>query len=194
MGFPVGGTAAWVAAQGAVDPTAKLNVPPSPPPTPTKVAPLDTATRQYIIDEATRIAKEQGITPERALYNYADTNKIGVQDIDTYMGWAQGTTAGWATNNVPGFAPVPPPPGAAPTAPQGPLTTVPTAPPTAPAQPAPAAPHQPQYQMPVLNALYQNQQQRMTSEAPRFNFQAQQPGQTSLPQQPGALTNVISNT
>lgn len=64
----------------------------------------------------------------------------------------------------------------------------------------------PQYQMPVLNALYQAQQQRMTAPVPRFNFQQQGPltaTATANPQQstimagetpPGALTTAISGT
>ena len=91
---------------------------------------------------------------------------------------------------------------------RGPLTTVPAA--TTPAQNNPATPMPgplttaaPDYKMPVLNALYQNQQQRMFAPAPTFNFQ-QQLGSTAPAQpgsqagfaadapQPGALTTAIS--
>lgn len=68
----------------------------------------------------------------------------------------------------------------------------------------PQQPQVPQYQMPVLNALYQAQQQRMTAPVPRFNFQQQGPlTATANPQQstimagetpPGALTTAISGT
>lgn len=74
-----------------------------------------------------------------------------------------------------------------------------------PAQPYPQQ-QAPQYQMPVLNALYQAQQQRMTAPVPRFNFQQQGPLTATAaanPQQstimageppPGALTTAISGT
>ena len=71
--------------------------------------------------------------------------------------------------------------------------------------PAPVAPipAQNEYQMPVLNALYQSQQQRMTAPAPRFNFQSQGPltsvaagpsaqGFAAGEPAPGALTTVIN--
>lgn len=175
MGWPTGTTSAWANKTTPVAPV-KTASELAASVAPKGVYALSPAERAEVTRKATEVAGLQGIIPERALYNYADANKIGVQDVDTYMGWNQGTTKNWATNNVPGFVP---PTALAPSAPPtpapppGPLTTVPT-------QPA-----QPQYQMPVLNSLYQNQQQRMTSEAPRFNFQLQQPG---------ALTNVISNT
>ncbi len=85
---------------------------------------------------------------------------------------------------------------------RGPLTTVPAT--TTPAQNGSAVPGpltttaQPEYKMPMLNALYQGQQQRMLSTAPTFNFQ--QPAGTPQPPQPGsaagapqgALTTAIS--
>ena len=68
--------------------------------------------------------------------------------------------------------------------------------------PQPTAP-QNEYQMPVLNALYQGQQQRMAAPAPQFNFQAKGPltATSGAPQSqgvatgepaPGALTTVIN--
>ncbi len=84
-----------------------------------------------------------------------------------------------------GMAPLPAAPNATPpisinpatSAPVGPLTTVPgvstgsTTP-----RPAQHSPFQPQpaqpFHTPMLDALYQGQQQRMTSPAPSFNFQA----------------------
>lgn len=81
---------------------------------------------------------------------------------------------------------------------RGPLTT--TSGTTAPAQNGPAAPipgpltttAQPEYKMPMLNALYQGQQQRMLSTAPTFNFQ--QPAGTggAQPAAQGALTTVVN--
>lgn len=46
-----------------------------------------------------------------------------------------------------------------------------------------------QFNTPVLDALYQGQQQRMTSQAPSFNFQAKPAATTD---QPGALTQAIT--
>ena len=85
---------------------------------------------------------------------------------------------------------------------RGPLTTVPAT--TTPAQNGSAVPGpltttaQSEYKMPMLNALYQGQQQRMLSTAPTFNFQ--QPAGAPQPPQPGsaagapqgALTTAIS--
>lgn len=45
----------------------------------------------------------------------------------------------------------------------------------------------PQFQTPMLNSLYNAQQQRMTTPAPSFNFQAQ----TQAAPQPGALTQAV---
>lgn len=228
---------------GAPAPAAQ---PSAPTPVPAGVQPLSAADRQSVIDQATALAKAQGITPQRALYDYAAANKIGVQDVDKYMGWDVGTTANWAKTNVPGFAPptTTVAPAKVPTAldaatrasvieqakaaaakvpgmtpeqalyqyaqTQGinnggidtymgfnPGTTdwwannaiKPVAPAAVPAPSGPLTTTN-DYKMPVLNALYQNQQQRMTSEAPKFNFQAQTPAAPT--QQPGALTNVIS--
>lgn len=81
---------------------------------------------------------------------------------------------------------------------RGPLTTVPAA--TTPAQngSATTAPGpltttaQPEYKMPMLNALYQGQQQRMLSTAPTFNFQQPAGAGGAQPAAPGALTTVVN--
>lgn len=193
MGWPAGTTSAWANKTQQPDPTKTVGALTSSV-SATGAYGLDPATRQSIIDQAKAIAAQQGITPERALYNYADANKIGVQDVDTYMGWGPGTTQYWATNNVPGFTP---PPGAQGTSQVAPLATSQVAPlATTQVAPLSTVPPQPMYKLPVLNSLYQNQQQRMTSAPPQFNFQAQQTQQVAplTTQQPGALTNVISNT
>ena len=70
---------------------------------------------------------------------------------------------------------------------------------TPPAQNQPQIYPQNEYQMPVLNALYQAQQQRMSAPAPQFNFQSQGPLTTSAPQSQdgpatGALTTVINGS
>jgi len=87
---------------------------------------------------------------------------------------------------------------------QGPVIQPGTSPgwnPNANAQPALQPYQQPVYQMPVLDALYRAQQQRMSAPAPRFNFQSQSGPltATAAPQgiaagEPatGALTNVIN--
>jgi len=193
MGWPAGTTSAWANKTQQPDPIKTVGALTSSV-SATGAYGLDPATRQSIIDQAKAIAAQQGITPERALYNYADANKIGVQDVDTYMGWGPGTTQYWATNNVPGFTP---PPGAQGTSQVAPLATSQVAPlATTQVAPLSTVPPQPMYKLPVLNSLYQNQQQRMTSAPPQFNFQAQQTQQVAplTTQQPGALTNVISNT
>jgi hypothetical protein len=111
-------------------------------------------------------------------------------------GWPAGSAAALPTAPVPGGAGTYYPgqspivnsgqPQTIPVTPQGPLTQATN-----------------EYQMPMLNALYQSQQQRMTAPAPRFNFQSQQDGPLttmsgSAPRgfaagepNPGALTTAI---
>jgi len=196
MGFPVGTTQNWAVSNGRA-PAPQGNT------QPVGVQPLDPATRQSIVDQATAIAKQQGITPERALYDYAVKNHIRTQDIDTYMGWDQGTTDNWATTNVPGFRPSDSGVRTDTTTPGGtgtggetvvpgsvvpgsvvPGSVVPGSVVPGSVVPGSTGSGSDAYRMPVLNALYQAQQQRMTSQAPVFNFQSQ-----PVPQvQPGALT------
>lgn len=177
MSWPTGTTSAWVTKANAPAPV-KSAIDLAKSVAPAGVYGLDPATRASIIQQATDIGRLQGISPEQALYNYAQTQHLGNTDVDTYMGFQPGATAAWAATHLPGTQ--------AATPPAGPLTTVPQ--PTTPAATQPAAPYQPQYKVPAFNALYNNQQQRMNTPAPQFNFQSQQP------EQPGALTNVISGT
>ena len=166
MGFPAGATQNWAvlngqapAPQGNFNPTVQAAPPPPPPapappapaptpvtpvnttPTPvpvkTGVQPLDAATRQYVINEAQKLAGP-GVDYRRALLDYATKEKIGVQDIDTLMGYAPGEMAAWATKNVQGFnpagtqQPTTPVTPVAPVAPAATTTTAPAATQTAP--------------------------------------------------------------
>lgn len=53
-----------------------------------------------VIAQATNVAKLQGITPERALYNFAKTNNISNSQVDQYMGFNSGATDQWAQSNL----------------------------------------------------------------------------------------------
>lgn len=57
--------------------------------------PLDDTGRQAVIAEATRLGKEQGISPEQALYNYAKSQGIDNSGVDTIMGFGAGSTDAW---------------------------------------------------------------------------------------------------
>ena len=149
--------------------------------------PAPQATPAEVIAEAQRRAAQPGgKTAQEELWNFATAGGMDAAGIDKYMGWDTGTSQKWAV----GAGKIPAPQGnsgamttttATPT-PPGPLTTV----------------TQPEYKIPVLNALYQGQQQRMFSPAPTFNFQ--QPAGAPQPPQPGsaagapqgALTAAIS--
>lgn len=124
---PTGGTAVQPPPTPVVKPTpAPVVQPPvtaAPPPATTAPAPaglqpLSAAERQQVIDLAQAQAGP-GVDYRRALLDYATKEKIGVQDIDTLMGYKPGEMAAWATKNVQGFNPagyaestknLPPPP------------------------------------------------------------------------------------
>ncbi len=152
--------------------------------------PAPQATPAEVIAEAQRRAAQPGgKTAQEELWNYAIAGGMDAAGIDKYMGWDTGTSQKWAVAN--GKLP-------APQGNSGALTTT-TATPTPPTPPGPLTTvTQPEYKMPVLNALYQGQQQRMFSPAPTFNFQ--QPAGAPQPPQPGsaagapqgALTAAIS--
>ena len=57
--------------------------------------PLDTATRDSIIAQARALGQQQGISPEQALYNYAQTQGLSNTQIDTMMGFGAGATDSW---------------------------------------------------------------------------------------------------
>jgi len=178
MGWPAGTTSAWAnktTQQAPIKSASELAASVAP----SGVYGLDPTTRASIVQQAQDIASKQGISPEMALYNYARANNISNANVDTYMGWDKGTVDAWAQNNLPK-------PSATPPAQTAPLAQVPSTATHQPAGPLSTASYQPQYRTPTFNALYQNQQQAMTVPAPQFNFQSQQP------EQPGALTNVIS--
>ena len=193
MGFAPGSTANWAVSNGAAPaPNGNFNTTGATPVTPAGVQALGADQRSAVIAEATRRAQSNGTTPEAELYRYAQGNKISNADVDTYMGFGAGSTDAWAKANIN-------------TPPAGPLTvTDPSggasggATPATPAPQGPLTTATPDYKMPVLNALYQGQQQRMFSPAPTFNFQ--QPAGTPQPPQPGiaagapqgALTTAIS--
>lgn len=61
---------------------------------------LGATQRADVISKATDIAKLQGITPERALYNYAKANNISNSQVDQYMGFNAGATDQWAQANL----------------------------------------------------------------------------------------------
>jgi hypothetical protein len=51
--------------------------------------------------EANRLAAAQGISPERALYNYAQQQGISNAGVDSMMGFDPGSTASWIGQNIP---------------------------------------------------------------------------------------------
>ena len=63
------------------------------------MAALDPTQRASVVQQAQKIAAQQGITPEQALYNYAQQNGIDPAGVDTYMGFSPGTTQNWAVQN-----------------------------------------------------------------------------------------------
>ena len=78
--------------------------PPAPPAPPTAAAPpvptakptakpLDAATRSAVIEQAVALGKQQGISPEQALYNYAQTQGLSNAELDTVMGFSPGSAA-----------------------------------------------------------------------------------------------------
>ena len=88
------------------------------PTAPAGLQPLSASERQQVINLAQAQAGP-GVDYRRALLDYATKEKIGVQDIDTLMGYKPGEMAAWATKNVQGFNPsgyaestknLPPPP------------------------------------------------------------------------------------
>lgn len=60
---------------------------------------LGAADKQAVIAKANEVAKLQGITPEKALYNYAQANNLSNSQVDQYMGFNPGETDAWAKQN-----------------------------------------------------------------------------------------------
>ena len=180
MGFAPGTSSDWAAKNGVGgSPSKNLGMGGLP-------AALGADQRAAVIAEATRRAQSNASTPESELYRYAQGNKLSNADVDAYMGFGAGSTDAWLKANGN-------------TTPPGALTATAPAAPAAGALTTAAA----DYKMPVLNALYQGQQQRMLAPAPTFNFQQQpgamvstqpapQPGFAAGAPQPGALTTAIS--
>jgi len=107
-------------------PTGVVNINPAPTPAPTGA--LSQVDRASVVQQAQAIATKQGISPEQALWNYAQQNNLSPSQIDTYMGYPAGTTQNWASANV--SAPKPPAPVTSPvyTPPPAPVYTPPPAP------------------------------------------------------------------
>lgn len=139
---------------------------------------------------------DRGVTPVQ----YADAQSAAAANPNVVVGpTPMGTTAGQMLTTA--IAPNATPPisiNPATTTQVGPLTTVPgTTTGSASPRPAYPAPFQqpavPAYHTPMLDALYQGQQQRMTSPAPSFNFQAQPPAALKDGGSVGALSRVIKH-
>lgn len=56
-----------------------------------------------ITDQATQLGQQQGISPEQALYDYAQTQGLSNGAVDTLMGFAPGSTTSWAQQNIPNY-------------------------------------------------------------------------------------------
>jgi tape measure domain-containing protein len=66
---------------------------------------LSQPTRDSITAQAMAIAAAQGISAERALYDYARANNINAATVDKLMGYPNGTSNSWASaNGLPAFA------------------------------------------------------------------------------------------
>jgi tape measure domain-containing protein len=69
------------------------------------VTALDATTRASIVAQAQDIASAQGISAERALYDYARSQGINAVTLDKLMGFPNGTSNAWAQlNSLPAFA------------------------------------------------------------------------------------------
>jgi DNA-binding transcriptional regulator YdaS (Cro superfamily) len=108
MGWPDGTTAQWAQANPASKAVQLTSASRS------RVSPLSDTQRQSIVADAQKTAQLLGISPEEALYRYAQTQGLSPSQVDQYMGWPTGTTARWAKENVPApsAAPVQPLSGA----------------------------------------------------------------------------------
>lgn len=58
-----------------------------------------TAEQQAIADEASRRAQANGTTPQMEVWKYAQSQGIDAAGIDSYMGYAPGTSQSWAVKN-----------------------------------------------------------------------------------------------
>lgn len=109
FGWTPGTTTQWAvsngqmaAPQGNFNPqTATVAAPASATITSTQqgIQPLSPQERQRVIADAQQVAQQQGITPEKALWDWSVKNNIAPDAIDAYMGFAPGTSAQWATEN-----------------------------------------------------------------------------------------------
>ena len=98
MGFAPGTSSDWAAKNGVGGaPSKNLGMGGLP-------AALDPAKRASVVQQAQDIAKQQGITPEQALYNYAQKNNISNAGIDAYMGYQPGAADTWLKQNPQGQA------------------------------------------------------------------------------------------
>ena len=107
MGFSPGTTQNWAVQNGQLAaPQGNYNPgQAAPTPAPTSVQPLEAAQRASVVQQAQDIATKYGISPEMALWNYANQNGIDPAGIDSYMGFAPGTSSDWAAKNGVGGAP-----------------------------------------------------------------------------------------
>ena len=98
MGFAPGTSSDWAAKNGVGGaPSKNLGMGGLP-------AALDPTQRASVVQQAQDIAKQQGITPEQALYNYAQKNNISNAGIDAYMGYQPGAADTWLKQNPQGQA------------------------------------------------------------------------------------------
>lgn len=81
------------ATQGAGNPAANT------PATPKTYTALDPTTRASIVQQAQDRAKASGKTPEQELWDYAKSEGIPPEGVDTLMGFPPGTTANWMASN-----------------------------------------------------------------------------------------------
>lgn len=96
MGFAPGTSSDWAAKNGVGGtPSKNLGMGGLP-------AALDPAKRASVVSQAESIARQQGITPEQALYNYAQKNNISNAGIDSYMGYQPGAADTWLKQNPQG--------------------------------------------------------------------------------------------
>ena len=107
MGFSPGTTQNWAVQNGQLAaPQGNYNPgQAAPAPAPTSVQPLGAAQRASVVQQAQDISAKYGISPEMALWNYANQNGIDPAGIDSYMGFAPGTSSDWAAKNGVGGSP-----------------------------------------------------------------------------------------
>lgn len=102
MGLAPGSTGAWLGQRDAAITSGQQPAPQGYSYTPTpaqRITPLDSTQRASVAQNAQGIASKYGISPEMALWNYANQNGIDAAGIDSYMGFAQGTSSDWAAKN-----------------------------------------------------------------------------------------------